>query len=83
MSEPGPGYPTDDDVDAVLDQFDGDATEAIRALLSNLVALAADHGACVSKGYVRGNLARSSSILGRNGAETVCTTAPGARSASP
>lgn len=50
-------YPTDTDIDAVLLEADGDAREAIRMLLSDLDALARDHNASVSHGYVYGRLA--------------------------
>lgn len=48
--------PPDDDaaIDAVLDEFGGDARAAIKALLHDLDALAADARAMVSRGYVRG-----------------------------
>lgn len=45
---------SDDDVDAVLAEFDGDAREAIRALLTDLDTLARDADRLVSHGYVRG-----------------------------
>ena len=46
----------DDDaaIDAVLEEHAGDARAAIKALLHDLDALAADARATVSKGYVRG-----------------------------
>lgn len=46
--------PTDAEVDAVLEEFGGDARDAIRALLHDLAVLAADYEASVSRGYVRG-----------------------------
>jgi len=54
MSEPEPGFPTERDIDAVLDEFDGNPREAIRALLSDLATLADDFEGAVSRGYVRG-----------------------------
>ena len=51
-----PAFPTEEDVDAVLYEFKGDAREAIRALLSDLAALAGDYEADVSNGFVRGAL---------------------------
>ena len=47
-------FPTEDDVDEVLEEFGGDARQTIRALLHDLAVLAADYDASVSKGYVRG-----------------------------
>ena len=55
--DPAPPYPTDADVDAVIAEAAGDAREAIRMLLSDLDALARDHNASVSHGYVYGRLA--------------------------
>lgn len=52
-SEPG-SWPTDRDVDDVLQEFGGDARAAIRALLQDLATLADDREASVSRGYVRG-----------------------------
>ena len=46
--------PTETEVDAVLGEFEGDARAAIRALLHDLAALAADRALTVSRGYVRG-----------------------------
>ena len=54
MSEPEPGFPTEGDIDTVLDEFDGNPREAIRALLSDLATLADDFEGAVSRGYVRG-----------------------------
>lgn len=45
---------SDEDVDAVLAEFQGDSREAIRALLHDLDALARDADRLVSHGYVRG-----------------------------
>ena len=52
--EPALLYPSDTDIDAVLDEFKGDPREAIRALLEDLAALAEDRNDKVSHGYVRG-----------------------------
>ena len=46
--------PTEEDVDAVLTELDGDTPAAIRALLHDLTVLAADMSSVVSRGYVRG-----------------------------
>jgi hypothetical protein len=46
------------DVDDVLAEFAGDHRAAIEALLHDLEALAKDHGATVSWGYVRGHLVK-------------------------
>lgn len=51
-------FPTEVDVDAVILEFKGDLREAIRGLLHDLAALAADYDADVSKGFVRGGLPR-------------------------
>lgn len=56
-AETAPLYPTEADIDAVLAEAGGDAREAIRMLLSDLDALARDHNASVSHGYVYGRLA--------------------------
>ena len=47
-------FPTDEDVDEVIEEFGGDARQAVRALLHDLAVLAADYDASVSRGYVRG-----------------------------
>lgn len=49
-----PSSPTTADIDAVLQEFDGDVRAAIGALLHDLAVLAADFMATVSHGYVRG-----------------------------
>jgi len=49
-------YPSEADVDAVLEEVRGDAREAIKALLHDLGSLAADYEASVSRGYVRGQM---------------------------
>lgn len=43
----------EDEVDAVLTEFGGDARAAIRGLLHDLDALAADARAAISPGYIR------------------------------
>lgn len=52
-----PAHPTDADVDEVIAEAAGDAREAVRMLLSDVDALARDHNASVSYGYVYGRLA--------------------------
>ena len=47
-------YPTERDIDAILEEFKGDARESIRALLTDIATLAADYETDVSYGYVRG-----------------------------
>jgi hypothetical protein len=46
-------FPTEADVDAVIEEFAGDPRAAIRALLQDLAVLAADYERDVSKGYAR------------------------------
>lgn len=55
--DPPPAFPTEADIDAVLYEAKGDARRAIRMLLVDLDALARDHNASVSHGYVYGRLA--------------------------
>ena len=43
----------DDEVDAVIREFEGDTRAAIRALLHDLDTLARGYGTGVSRGYVR------------------------------
>ena len=50
-------YPEEADVEAVIEEFGGDARAALRAVLHDLAVLAADNENCVSKGFVRGRLA--------------------------
>ena len=50
---------TEAEVDAVLAEFGGDARAAIRALLHDLAVLASDYEASVSRGYVRGERAKT------------------------
>jgi hypothetical protein len=52
-------YPTEEDVEAVLEEFGGHAREAIRALLHDLAVLAADYESSVSKGFIRGSSRRT------------------------
>ena len=56
--EPEEAFPTEADVDAVLYEFKGDARAAIRGLLHDLAALAADANSTTSHGYVRGRRLR-------------------------
>jgi hypothetical protein len=51
-------FPTDENVDQVLAEFDGDPRAAIRALLHDLALLAEDHESKVSRGFVRGRMTR-------------------------
>lgn len=54
-SPPDPDqWPTDQDVDDVVEEFGGDWRAAISALLQDLATLADDREASVSRGYVRG-----------------------------
>lgn len=46
-------FPTERDMDEVLEEFGGDPRAAIRALQRDLAVLAADYEASVSKGFVR------------------------------
>ena len=57
--QPAPEFPTEADVEAVLDEFKGDARAAIRALLSDIDNLARGYEADVSRGYVRIGLRRT------------------------
>jgi hypothetical protein len=47
---------TDEEIDALVAEFDGDPREAIGALLHDLTELAIDSKAAISRGYVRGEL---------------------------
>ena len=49
-------FPTEADVDAVLEEFGDDHRAAIRALLHDLDVLARDYEASISRGYVRGRM---------------------------
>lgn len=49
-------FPTEADIDAVIEEFAGNAREAIRALLHDLTILAGDYQASVSHGFVRGDV---------------------------
>ena len=44
------GFPTADEVDAILYEFENDAREAIRALLHDLAILASDYGRMSASG---------------------------------
>ena len=57
MPDPAP-FPSEEDVDSVLAEFDGDARAAIRALLSDMDLLARDYECSVSHGFVRGDFPR-------------------------
>ncbi len=46
------------EVDAILDEFGGDARAAIAALLHDLAVLANDAEITTSRGYVRGKVVR-------------------------
>jgi hypothetical protein len=48
------GIISDEEVDAIISEFQGDPREAIRALLHDIDVLASDALRAVSKGYVRG-----------------------------
>ncbi|MBN8942799.1 MAG: hypothetical protein J0H01_25075 [Rhizobiales bacterium] len=57
LSPPGVPYvPTDEDVEAVLAEFDGDPKRAIRALLEDIGVLADDRRKNVSYGSIYGHL---------------------------
>ncbi|CEJ11894.1 hypothetical protein BN1110_02189 [bacterium YEK0313] len=57
LSPPGiPYVPTDEDVEAVLAEFDGDPKRAIRALLEDIGVLADDRRKNVSYGAIYGHL---------------------------
>ena len=57
LSPPGVPYvPTDEDVEAVLAEFDGDPKRAIRALLEDIGVLADDRRNNVSYGSIYGHL---------------------------
>lgn len=45
---------SDDEIDAVLEEADGDAREAIRMVLRDLAVMAADADAAASRGFLRG-----------------------------
>lgn len=49
---------SDEVVDAVLAEFDGDPRAAIKALLHDIAVLAGDFETSVSKGFVRGDVPR-------------------------
>ncbi len=55
-AEQAPVEATDEEIDAIIAEFGGDARLAIRALLHDLTQIALDCEAAVSRGYVRGNL---------------------------
>lgn len=45
---------TDEEVDAVIQESEGDVRKAIRALLHDLAVMAMDADAAASKGFLRG-----------------------------
>lgn len=47
---------TDQDVEGVLAEFDGDPRRAIRALLEDIATLALDNARTTSRGYLRGRV---------------------------
>ena len=53
-------FPTERDVEALLEEFGGDPRAAIRALLHDLDALASDYEAAVSRGFIRSRPSRRS-----------------------
>jgi hypothetical protein len=55
-AERAPVDATDEEIDAIVAEFGGDARLAIRALLHDLTQISLDCEAAVSRGYVRGNL---------------------------
>lgn len=58
-------FPSAADVDAVLQEFDGDHRAAIAALLHDVAALAADYSLSISRGYVRRGTCLSIDIAAR------------------
>lgn len=54
--------PTEEEIDAVIAEFDGDMRDAMRALMHDMAVLAADLSGVVSRGYVRGRV-ESATIL--------------------
>ena len=46
----------DEEIESLLNEFNGDSKEAIRALLHDIALLAEDRDNSVSFGYVRGRL---------------------------
>jgi hypothetical protein len=55
---PAARSPLDEEIDALIDEFEGDARAAIAALLHDLAALARDAEHSTSRGYVRGRVVR-------------------------
>ena len=62
-------FPTERDIEALLEEFGGDPRAAIRALLHDLDALASDYEAAVSKGYIRSRPTRRSAGSRHGGAQ--------------
>jgi hypothetical protein len=60
MPEPAEHSPlanaSDDEIDAVISEFDGDPRLAIRALLDDMTLIIRDSEVVVSHGFVRGRL---------------------------
>lgn len=54
QDQPAPQSVSEEEIDAVLQEANGDAREAIRALLHDIAELARDADRLVSHGYVRG-----------------------------
>lgn len=52
--EPLPYEPSDEEIDTVLAEFEGDPRRAIAGLLKDLATLASDQARVVSYGYLRG-----------------------------
>ena len=47
---------TEDEIDAVIAEFDGDLRQAIKALLHDLTSIVRDSEAVVSRGFIRRRL---------------------------
>ena len=62
-------FPSAADVDAVLQEFDGDHRAAIAALLHDVAALAADYSFSISRGYVRRGTSLSIDLTARRRCE--------------
>ena len=56
----------EDDIDALLSEFNNDPRAAIRALLHDLTMLAEDRASHVSYGYVRGRLYPNENALNKS-----------------
>ena len=62
-------YPEEADVEAVIEEFGGDARAALRAVLHDLAVLAADYESYVSKG-LRGRICRGAKTQYNPGGST-------------